>query len=100
MTNSNEKSLPEFARTNLSQNPDVISVMDTHNIYQTKSEELYDRFTALSIDVKMLGGIVQNANCGVTRKDMERFLRDTNKVLDDLNRLKNDVLNYLTMYSY
>lgn len=28
MTNPNEKSLPEFARTNLSQNPDVISVMD------------------------------------------------------------------------
>lgn len=100
MTNPNEKSLPEFARTNLSQNPGVISVMDTHNIYQTKSEELYDRFTALSTNVKMLGGIVQNANCGVTRKNMERFLRDTNKVLDDLNRLKNDVLNYLTMYSY
>lgn len=100
MTNPNSKLLSEFAHTNLSQNPDTISVMDIHNIYQIKSEELYDRFTALSIDVKMLGGIVQNANCGVTRKDMERFLRDTNKVLDDLNRLKNDVLNYLTMCSY
>lgn len=100
MTNPNSKLRSEFARTNLSQNPDVISVMDIHNIYQTKSEELYDRFTALSANVKMLGGIVQNANCGVTRKDMERFLRDTNKVLDDLNRLKNDVLNYLAMCGY